>query len=548
MKNSIVRFSFLVAVVLASVPSDVRASAGDLYSGQLTDKKIDKFTPAGGTPTVFVSGFVADALAFDVLGNLFVADTGRGKIVKVTPGGVATDFATIGKPNGLAFDAAGNLFVSNESTGSIIKLTPTGGSSPLPPGFSGLNGPFGLAFDRNGNLFVSETNTGTISKITPTGTKTMFASGLSSPEGLAFDSAGNLYEVDFSSTPGKVFKFTPNGGKSTFATGLLSPRHIAIDQNDNVFVANFSTQEILKFTPAGGTPMTFASNVNAGGLAFEPSTAQLTNISTRGLVQTGNDVMIGGFIVQGTGPKTVIIRAIGPELIPLGIPNALADPTLELHDSTTALIASNNNWQTTIRGGIITSDQVGAIQNSGHAPTQPSESAIIATLPPGNYTAIVRGVNNTTGVALVEVYDLSTGTTSILSNISTRDLVQTGNDVMIGGFIIGGSGPKTVIVRAIGPELIPLGIRNALADPTLELHDSTTALIASNNNWQTTIRGGIITSDQVSAIQNSGHAPTQPSESAIIATLPPGNYTAIVRGVSNTVGVALVEVYDLSPF
>src|SRR5207237_7580583 len=135
-----------------------------------------------------------------------------------------------------------------------------------------------------------------------------------------------------------------------------------------------------------------------GWLAFEPPTAHLTNISTRGLVQTGNDVMIGGFIVQGSGPKTVIVRAIGPELIPFGIPNALADPTLELHDSTRALIASNNNWQTTIRGGIITSDQVSAIQNSGHAPTQPSESAIIATLPPGNYTAIVGGVNNTVGV------------------------------------------------------------------------------------------------------------------------------------------------------
>ena len=124
------------------------------------------------------------------------------------------------------------------------------------------------------------------------------------------------------------------------------------------------------------------------------------------LTQTGDDVMIGGFIVQGTGPKTVIVRAIGPELTPFGIPNALADPTLELHDGAGALIASNDNWQTTVIGGIITSNQVSAIQDSGHAPTQPSESAIIATLQPGNYTAIVRGVNNTTGVALVEVYDL----------------------------------------------------------------------------------------------------------------------------------------------
>ena len=143
---------------------------------------------------------------------------------------------------------------------------------------------------------------------------------------------------------------------------------------------------------------------------------------------------------------------------PFNIPNALADPTLELHNGTGALIASNDNWQTTVIGGIITSNQVSAIQNSGHAPTQPSESAIIATLQPGNYTAIVRGVNNTAGVALVEVYDLSPDTTSILGNISTRGFVQTGDNVMIGGFIVQGTGPKTVIVRAIGPELIPLHI------------------------------------------------------------------------------------------
>jgi hypothetical protein len=273
--------------------------------------------------------------------------------------------------------------------------------------------------------------------------------------------------------------------------------------------------------------------------------SHLGNISTRAFVQTGADVMIGGFIIEGNGPKTVIVRAIGPELTQFGIPNVLPDPALDLHNGSGALIASNNNWQSTIIGGIIHSDQVSAIQGSGHAPTQPSESAIIATLPPGNYTAIVRGVNNTTGVGLAEVYDLSTDIASVLGNISTRSLVQTGADVMIGGFIIEGSGPKTVIVRAIGPELTRFGIPNVLADPALDLHNSGGALIASNNNWQTTVIGGIIHGDQVSAIQNSGHAPTQPTESAIIATLQPGNYTAIVRGVNNTTGVALVEVYDL---
>ena len=270
-------------------------------------------------------------------------------------------------------------------------------------------------------------------------------------------------------------------------------------------------------------------------------------LASSAFAQTGNDLMIGGFIVQGTGPKSVIVRAIGPELTPFGIPDALADPTLELHNGTGALIAFNDNWQTTVIGGIITSNQVSAIQNSGHVPTQPSESAIIATLQPGNYTAIVRGRNNTTGVALVEVYDLNPNTTSVLGNISTRAFVQTGNDVMIGGFVVQGTAPKSVIVRAIGPELTPFGIPDALADPTLELHNGTGALIASNDNWQTTEIGGIIASNQVSAIQNSGHAPTQPSESAIIATLQPGNYTAIVRGRNNTTGVALVEVYDLNP-
>jgi hypothetical protein len=273
--------------------------------------------------------------------------------------------------------------------------------------------------------------------------------------------------------------------------------------------------------------------------------AQLRNISTRAFVQTGDNVMIGGFIVQRTEPKRVIIRAIGPELTQHGVPNALANPTLELHDGTGALIASNNNWATTIIGGIITADQAREIRASGYAPSDGRESAIIANLPAGNYTAIVRGVNNITGVALVEVYDLSPETNSIVGNLSTRAFVQTGDNVMIGGFMVTGSEPKRVIIRAIGPELTQHGVPNALANPTLELHDGTGALIASNDNWVTTIIGGIITSNQLRQIQASGYAPRDGRESAIVADLPAGNYTAIVRGVNNTTGVALVEVYDL---
>jgi N-acetylneuraminic acid mutarotase len=286
---------------------------------------------------------------------------------------------------------------------------------------------------------------------------------------------------------------------------------------------------------------------STGGRYCAQPPSVLGNISTRAFVQTGNNVMIGGFIVRGSQPNRVIIRAIGPELARYGVPNPLFNPTLELHDGTGALIASNDNWMTTIIGGIITSNQVAEIRASGHAPSDGRESAIIADLPAGNYTAIVRGVDNMTGVALVEAYDLSPETNSILGNISTRSFVQTGDNIMIGGFIVQGTRPKRVIVRAIGPELSapPFNIPNALANPTLELHDHTGALIASNDNWQVTIIGGIITTSQVHDIVNSGHAPTDLRESAIIAELPPGNYTAIVRGVNNTTGVALVEVYDL---
>ena len=284
---------------------------------------------------------------------------------------------------------------------------------------------------------------------------------------------------------------------------------------------------------------------DVGAFEFGGVATILANISTRAFVQTGDNVVIGGFIVQGTEAKRVIIRAIGPELTQYGVPNVLANPTLELHDGTGALIASNDNWQHTIIGGIITSDQRGDIRNSGHAPGDPRESAIIAELPAGSYTAIVRGINDTTGVALAEVYDLSTDSNSTLGNLSTRAFVQTGDNVMIGGFIVQGTASKRVIVRAIGPELTQYGVPNAMANPTLELHDSTGALIATNDNWRTTIIGGIITTNQVREITASGLAPADGRESAIIAELPAGNYTAILRGVNDTTGVALVEVYDL---
>ena len=291
------------------------------------------------------------------------------------------------------------------------------------------------------------------------------------------------------------------------------------------------------------TPTPPATPTATPALTPTPPPATLGNISTRLQVGTGAGVMIAGFIVQGTAPKRVIIRAAGPSLTQFGVPDALANPRLELHDST-GTIGMNNDWQTTQIGGVIAADQVTEIQNSGLAPSDPLESAIIATLQPGTYTAIVEGVNAGTGVGIVEVYDLATSSASLLANISTRGFVQTGDNAMIGGFIVV-TQPTRVIIRAIGPSLTQFGVPDALGNPRLELHD-TANLIGQNNDWQTTQIGGIITSDQVAEIQASQLAPTNPAESAIIATLQPGSYTAIVRGVNSSTGNALVEVYALN--
>ena len=242
------------------------------------------------------------------------------------------------------------------------------------------------------------------------------------------------YAELFRRSIGEDIGFIPN----LFATGTL------VASPDGKWLALETDSGIRLFQVAGSPIPTPTPSTTPTPTPSPTPASQLGNISTRAFVQTGDNVVIGGFIVQGTGPKRVIIRAIGPELSapPYNVPNALANPTLELHNAAGAVIGSNDDWQHTIIGGVITGNQAGDIQNSGHAPANPFESAIIADLSPGNYTAIVSGVSNMTGVALVEVYDLSANTASILGNISTRSFVQTGDNVMIGGFIVQGTRAK----------------------------------------------------------------------------------------------------------
>jgi hypothetical protein len=274
-----------------------------------------------------------------------------------------------------------------------------------------------------------------------------------------------------------------------------------------------------------------------GSISVVPAERQLVNISTRASIGTGDNVAIGGFIIHTdppalVGTKRVLLRGLGPSLKVNGVPvpGRLADPFLELHDINGTLIESNDNW--------MNSPERAAIMASGLAPTDPHESAILRTLIAGtNYTAVLRGVNNTTGIGLVEVYDLEPTSDTHLANISGRAFVSTGDNVLIGGVIIQGNTAEQVLFRALGPSLASKGVKNALPDPTLDLYDVNGTLIAHNDDW--------MNSPNKNAIIATGLAPTDPRESAILETPAPGNYTAIVRGKNNVTGNALVEAYRL---
>lgn len=248
-------------------------------------------------------------------------------------------------------------------------------------------------------------------------------------------------------------------------------------------------------------------------------------------VQTGDNVGIGGFIITGSAPKQVTVRGLGPSLAGFGLPNPLADPVLELHGPPGFTTIINDNWR---------DSQNGCLGTPELRPTNDLESAICGvTLDPGAYTAVLRGKNIGTGIGLVEVYDVDQTAPSKLANISTRAFVNTGTDIVIAGFILGGHGGiDNVIVRGIGPSLTQFGVRNALANPTLELRDSNGSLIRADNDWQDDPA-------QATIIAAAGLAPANSLESGIAATLAPGPYTALLAGLDSGTGLGLVEVYDL---
>ena len=315
----------------------------------------------------------------------------------------------------------------------------------------------------------------------------------------------------------------------------------ASSSNSAVVEVKVSDSNLLVSGKANGTAQVTVTGTDVDGASVSQTfdvqvidaPGRLVNISTRLQVRTGDEVLIGGFIMRGEAPKRVMVRAIGPSLSSKGIEGVLADPVLELFDGDGNLIGSNDSWADMNKQAII---------DTGIAPTASKEAAILATLPSSTdgtaYTAVVRGVGNTIGVALVEVYDLDSSPGSTLLNIATRGRVGNSDErVMIGGFFLGGTDSKRILIRALGPSLANAGVTGTLADPRLELVDANGNSLQTNNDWQT--------SGQANEIEQSGLAPANSREAAVVRTLNAGAYTAIVRGAGDSTGVASVEIYQL---
>ncbi len=565
---------------LFASPSEIAISTnGTLYIADTGNHLIRQITPAGVVTTLAgMAGISGSAdgtgsaarfmspigIATDGAGILFVADSDNHTIRRVTTAGVVTTLAgspdmagsadgagaaaRFNGPRGMAVDSTGNIYVADTFNNTIRKITPAGVVTTL-AGTAGIAGSAdgtgsaarfdrlrGLGIDSDDNLYVADTANNTIRKVTPAGVVTTLA-GLASvsgsadgtgsearffgPIGIDVGSAGDVFVAD--TVNNLIRKITPAGVVTTLA-GLP----LASGSSDGAGqFARFASPQGVGISTAG---VLYISDSGNNTIRISGTSSFPLNISTRGLVQTGDNVLIGGFIVVGNEPKATVLRAIGPSLASFGINGVLEDPVLELRASDGTVIRTDDDWQDDAA-------QKDLIEASGLAPGDPAESAMVVTLDPGAYTAIVSGKNATSGVGLIEAYDLDQAADSHFGNISTRGSVQTQDNVLIGGFIMGGGDAGgEVLVRAIGPSLASQGVAGPLNDPTLELRNVNGDLIESNDNWKDM---------QQVEIESTGLPPSDDAEAAILAILPAGGYTAIVAGKNDSTGVGLVEVYAL---
>jgi sugar lactone lactonase YvrE len=505
---------------------------------------------------------VPEGVAVDAIGNVYVADTGNATIRKIAPGGRVTTLAGNPGPPGPQIQT-----VTGSADGT--------GKAAL------FNSPTGLAVDIEGNIYVADTDNGTIRVVTPSDVVSTLAGVpgtlgsadgtggaalFNNPRGIAVNANGILYVADNTIRVGILAAAAPpsveiqpipqtvaSGSTATFGVVAIGPATYQWYQDGAVIAgATYSTLVLHALTAADDGIYTCTLTNSQGSVTTAPALltvvgtadpGRLVNLSCRAQVGTGPNVLIAGFAVGGPGAigsEPVLVRASGPALAPLGVPGVLPDPRLELHNSS-ATVGTNSGWMGTSSLRALFS-QVGAFQWTDPASL---DSALSENLPGGAYSAVVSGATGDTGVALVEIYDATppggySPASSRLVNLSARVQAGTGGNVLIAGFVIGGSTAETVLVRASGPALAPFGVSPALPDPEIKLNKGTET-IAVNTGWGA--------DPQIAAAAASvgafswGSLPTP--DSALLLTLPPGSYTAEVAGASGDTGIALVEVYEV---
>ena len=511
--------------------------------GPASDNRIGGTAPGAGN---VISGFMGGVLGGD--SAVFLGGTSVGDSRRANSNIVQGNFIGTNKDGTVALPNQGNGIHVQDGDDNLIGGTVPGAGNLIANGKKGqFNRGSGVAVSagiRNrilGNSIFNNDDLGIDLGFGAPGTVTLNDAGDADtgPNNLqnfplltgVTLSGGNANIIGtLNSTPSTTFRLeffsAPSADGSGYGEG---PTFIGTADVTTDSAGNASFNQTFAVAASATSFAATATDTLGNTSEFSPAfRTRLLNISTRMRVLTGERVLIGGFIITGADPKRVIVRGIGPSLSGAGVPDALIDPVLELHQPGVFPV-TNDNWRET---------QEADIQATGIPPGNNAESAIVATLQPGTYTAVLREKNGTPGVGLVEVYDLNQLAGSKLANISSRGFVDTGDNVMIGGFIAGPSGVGfiKVLIRAMGPSLGSAGVQDALQDPTLQLFDGNGAPVAFNDNWKQT---------QQAAIEATGIPPTDDRESAVLATLAAGNYTAVVRGSNNTTGVGLVEVYNV---
>ena len=393
----------------------------------------------------------------------------------------------------------------------------------------------GMAYNRNGSLVRANAD----------GQQDITFQAFVTPRALRLQADGRILVID----QNEFRRLLYNGSVDpTFTSPQLGsgrpatfPMFAGVEPQDDGRILIYGSFNSVNGIPRVGVARLLQDGSVDPTFVPEPSfiaTGFALNLSTRAQAGAGPAALIGGFMVVGDAPKKVMIRAIGPSLASSSAPikTPLGNPRVTLRDSSGEALAQNDDWKTTQTGGLITANQAGEIEASGIAPTQEKESAFIVTLPPAAYTAVLEGSDAVPGTALVEIYDLDSTAAARIANISTRGAVQTGENVMIGGVILGGAFPTEVLVRAMGPSLTQSGVSGALPDPQIGLYNANGFLVGSNDNWKR---------DNKAEIESTEAAPTDDREAAIVTILQPGNYTAVVTGENGSTGIALVEFYAL---